>query len=238
MARSAARRDAGRPADRTRARAEGRAQARPEGRGRADGRAPVRPEDTAAATRARFRAAIEPALPAGVDLEDLSVQVMGRRHLVRVTVDADGGVSHERLSDISHAVSAALDAAETAGTVLTPGAYTLEVSSPGVDRPLTLPRHWRRNVGRLVRVTVAGAGVTGRITATDAAGVTLDVDGTPRTAGWDALGPGRVQVEFSRPGEPEPEIDDEYDEDDEIDDEDDGDIDDGAGQPREQEDGA
>jgi ribosome maturation factor RimP len=224
MARSAARRDAGRPADRTRARPDGGTRARP--------------EDTAAAVRARFRAAIEPALGPGVDLEDLTVQVMGRRHLVRVTVDADGGVSHERLTDISHTVSTALDAAETAGTVLTPGAYTLEVSSPGVDRPLTLPRHWRRNVGRLVRVSVDGAGVTGRITAADEAGVTLDVGGTLRTAGWDALGPGRVQLEFSRPGEPD--LEDDIDADDIDEDEDDGDEDqdDGAGQPTEQEDGA
>jgi ribosome maturation factor RimP len=218
MARSATRRDPGRPADRTAG----------------------RPADRAAAIRERFRSAIEPALGTGVDLEDLTVQSMGRRHLVRVTVDADGGIGHNQLTAISHAVSAALDAVERAGAVLTPGAYTLEVSSPGVDRPLTLPRHWRRNVGRLVRVTVDGATVTGRVSAADAVGVTLDVDGGRRVVGWDGLGPGRAQVEFARPGEDvDAEADGDWDEDDGDDaDEDDDANGDGAGQPREQEDGA
>jgi ribosome maturation factor RimP len=202
-----------------------------------------------AAARARFRAVIEPALPDGVDLEDVSVSAMGRRHLVRVTVDADGGIGHDELTDISHAVSAALDETEQSGRPLTPGAYTLEVSSPGVDRPLTLPRHWRRNVGRLVRVSVGETGVTGRITGTDDDGVTLDVDGRPVFAAFDRLGPGRVQVEFHRPGTPDDldeDLDDVADSDDdsdsdtdeETDDDSDTDEFDGAGQPTEQEDRA
>ena len=69
---------------------------------------------------------------------------------------------------MSRAVSAALDAAEEAGDAVVPGEYVLEVSSPGVDRPLTEPRHWRRNVGRLVAVTVTGEGqVTGRVVAAE-----------------------------------------------------------------------
>ena len=93
--------------------------------------------------------------------------------------------------------------------------YRLEVSSPGVDRPLTEPRHWRRNTGRLVTVAVGPAGqtteVTGRVTAVDDAGVTLAVEAqgkpgakkrppTPREVPWAELGSGRVQVEFGRPG--------------------------------------
>ena len=80
----------------------------------------------------------------------------GRRHVVRVIVDADGGINLDAVADVSRAVSAALDAAEEAGGDILAGEYQLEVSSPGVDRPLTLPRHWRRNVGRLVKVTVRG----------------------------------------------------------------------------------
>ena len=94
--------------------------------------------------------------------------------------------------------------------------YVLEVSSPGVDRPLTEPRHWRRNTGRLVTVAVGPAGqtteVTGRVTAVDDAGVTLAVEAkgkpgakkrppTPREVPWAELGSGRVQVEFGRPGD-------------------------------------
>ena len=74
----------------------------------------------------------------------------------------------------------------------------LEVSSPGVDRPLTEQRHWRRAQGRLVQVQVAEKSVTGRIVDTDANGVTLDVDGARREIAWDDLGRGRVQVEFNR----------------------------------------
>ena len=78
--------------------------------------------------------------------------------------------------------------------------YTLEVSSPGVDRPLTEPRHWRRSAGRLVQVTAAEAGtVTGRVVAADLDGVTLDIGGDRRRFGYAALGAGTVQVEFGHP---------------------------------------
>ena len=157
------------------------------------------------ALRTRLRSIVEPlARGGGFDVEDLAVSRVGRRHVVRITVDADGGVSHDQLSDLSRVISAGLDAAESGGDgqhggELIAGSYTLEVSSPGVDRPLTLPRHWRRNVGRLVRVSVDGATVTGRVVAADDAGVTFTVDGQARTVAHDRLGPGRVQVEFARP---------------------------------------
>ncbi|MGW1448381.1 ribosome maturation factor RimP, partial [Micromonospora sp. NPDC002411] len=106
-----------------------------------------------AGRRARLREVIEPVVnDAGYDLEDLSVSRAGRRHVVRVMVDADGGIDLDAVADVSRAVSAALDAAEETGGDIVAGEYQLEVSSPGVDRPLTLPRHWRRNVSRLVKV--------------------------------------------------------------------------------------
>lgn len=152
-----------------------------------------------AALRARLAEVIEPVVAReGVDLEEITVRRMGRRHLVRVTVDTDGGITHEELSEVSRAVSAALDEAEERSGDITPGPYTLEVSSPGVDRPLTQPRHWHRNVGRLVSVRVNGHLVTGRVIATDAHGVSLDVDGRRVDATFAELGPGRVQVEFTR----------------------------------------
>jgi ribosome maturation factor RimP len=100
--------------------------------------------------------------------------------------------------------------------------YTLEVSSPGVDRPLTQPRHWRRAVGRLVRVPVSGpsapepsspkqagglaehaTGPTedaeGRVVVAGDNGVTLEIDGEHREFSYAELGPGQVQVEFGRP---------------------------------------
>jgi ribosome maturation factor RimP len=152
-----------------------------------------------AAHRGRLRAVVAPVVEeAGYDLEELAVSRAGRRHLLRVVVDADGGISLDEVADLSRDISAALDKAEESGGALTAGEYVLEVGSPGVDRPLTLPRHWRRNVGRLVAVTAADQRLTGRIAVADDRGVTLDLDGQRRDYGYPDLGPGRVQIEFGR----------------------------------------
>ena len=133
---------------------------------------------------------------AGMDLESVRVSAAGRRRLLRVVVDSDRGVSLDDAAAISRKLSAALDAAPVMGDF----PYTLEVSSPGVDRPLTDPRHWRRAVGRLVQVTAADAGpISGRVLAADADGVTLDVAGDHRRFGYAALGAGAIQVEFGHP---------------------------------------
>jgi len=144
---------------------------------------------------------IEPVVAAaGMDLESVRVTVAGRRRVLRVVVDSDHGVSLDDAADVSRDVSAVLDAASVLGD--TP--YTLEVSSPGVDRPLTEPRHWRRARGRLVRVKAAGAGpVEGRVLAADADGITLSLAGAQGAAGesrfsYADLGAGSVQVEFGR----------------------------------------
>jgi ribosome maturation factor RimP len=140
---------------------------------------------------------------AGYDLEDVAVTSAGRRSLVRVTVDADGGIDLDAVAVVSRLVSDALDADATrsGSPRVLAGAYVLEVSSPGVDRPLTEPRHWRRAVGRLVRVEIAGNQVTGRVGSVDDAGVTLEVEGAERRAGFAELGRGKVQVEFNRADE-------------------------------------
>jgi ribosome maturation factor RimP len=136
----------------------------------------------------------------GYDLEDVTVTSAGRRSLVRVIVDADGGVDLDAVAEVSRVVSDTLDS-DTPGGPAFSGPYVLEVSSPGVDRPLTEPRHWRRAVGRLVQVTVGEQQLTGRVTAADDSGVTLEVDGAPREFGWHELGKGKVQIEFNRSGE-------------------------------------
>ena len=194
----------------------GRAGARPgprraRGRDDAETRTPAAPRIDLAAAKARVRAVIEPVIiRAGYDLEDMSLSRAGRRHLLRVLVDADGGIGLDDIAVVSREISQALDAAdETEGEVLA-GEYQLEVSSPGVDRPLTQPRHWRRNVGRLVAVN----GLTGRVTAADDQGIVLD----DREIAYAGLGPGKVQIEFKRMDEAQFEGD-EFDQD-ESDDED------------------
>jgi len=156
---------------------------------------PAAPRIDLAAARARVREVIEPVVSAaGYDLEDLNVSRAGRRHVVRVLVDTDGGINLDDVAVVSREISAALDEAEEHGGDVLAGEYQLEVGSPGVDRPLTLPRHWRRNRGRLVAVN----GLTGRVVDADDAGVVLDVDGAARELTYAELGPGRVQIEFKR----------------------------------------
>ena len=113
------------------------------------------------------------------------------------------GTCLDDAADVSREVSALLDASNVLGEV----PYTREVSSPGVDRPLTEPRHWRRARGRLVRVKAAGEGfVEGRVLAADADGVTLDLPGGERRFPDADMGAGSVQVEFGRI--PDAELDD------------------------------
>jgi ribosome maturation factor RimP len=171
------------------------------GSSRAPSRAPSR---GGAADAERIVSLLEPAVAAmGMDLENVKISAAGRRRLLRIVVDADGGVSLDDMALVSRELSATLDRAAAMGEA----AYTLEVSSPGVDRPLTEPKHWRRAVGRLVSAplrsqtessaTAPVATVTGRVAGADSGGVRIDVDGASREFGYSELGPGRIQIEFA-----------------------------------------
>jgi ribosome maturation factor RimP len=162
------------------------------------------PSRAASADTERIAGLLEPAVTAmGMDLEDIRITSAGRRRLLRVVVDGDGGVSLDDIALVSRELSAALDRAAAMGEA----SYTLEVSSPGVDRPLTEPKHWRRAVGRLVTVPLTespatngrpgSSAVTGRVTGADAQGVRLEVDGEGRVFGYSQLGPGRIEIEFA-----------------------------------------
>jgi ribosome maturation factor RimP len=157
-----------------------------------------------AADAERIVGLLEPAVAAlGMDLEDVKLTSAGRRRLLRIVVDADGGVSLDDIALASRELSATLDRAAAMGEA----SYTLEVSSPGVDRPLTEPKHWRRAVGRVVSAplrsqpgtsaTAPEATVTGRVAGADSSGVRIDVDGASREFGYSELGPGRIQIEFA-----------------------------------------
>jgi ribosome maturation factor RimP len=115
-------------------------------------------------------------------------------------VDQDGGVGLDSVATVSTAVAAALDDSDVMGG----SPYVLEVTSPGIDRPLTQPRHWRRARSRLVETTLAEEGtVKGRVVDTADDGVLLDIDGEQRLIPWPQLATGRVQVEFNRPSDSE-----------------------------------
>ncbi len=141
----------------------------------------------------------------GLELDDLTVVPAGRRSLLRVTVDGDGprglGPTLDEIAGATRAISAALDESPVTGNA----PYVLEVSSRGVGKPLTKPVQWRRNKGRLVQMTVAGASVAGRIGASDEDSVTLDVAGAERTYGYTEISKATVQVELNR--KPDPDLD-------------------------------
>jgi len=158
---------------------------------------PRQPAPGGSADEGKIADVIEPVVTAaGMDLESVRVTAAGRRRLLRVVVDSDHGVSLDDAAAISRQLSAALDTVAVMGDF----PYTLEVSSPGVDRPLTDPRHWGRAVGRLVTVTVADSGaISGRVVSADRDGVTLDIEDdqkTRRRFGYAVLGAGAIQVEF------------------------------------------
>ena len=131
----------------------------------------------------------------GLDVEAVELTAAGKRRMLRVAVDQDGGVTLDDIAEATAEVSRILDVSDVMGSQ----PYTLEVTSPGTDRPLTHARHWRRNRGRLVTATLAdGGSVTGRVTDSDDTRAVLDVDGTPTEVGFDTVTKAKVQLEFNR----------------------------------------
>lgn len=149
--------------------------------------------------------------PLGLVLEDVSVTPAGKRRLVRITVDRDTGrlpaedhdsvvppLSLDEIADATSVISSALDATEPLGNA----PYVLEVSSPGVQRPLTQARHYRRNVGRLLTLTLTDSTVlTGRLLAAGPEELRVQLaDDVRRVVALTEVSRGRVQVEFAPPG--------------------------------------
>jgi ribosome maturation factor RimP len=173
-------------------------------------------EDESVSVKDQIRPAVEgPLASLGLLVEDVAVTPAGKRRLVRIWIDrvldpADGPtttptepLSLDEVADATRAVGEALDETDAMGEQ----PYTLEVTSPGVDRPLTQPRHYRRNVTRLVTLTpVEGAPVTGRLVSADDEVVTIEVPAAKKAPArteqhaYAALARAAVEVEFSRPG--------------------------------------
>jgi len=132
----------------------------------------------------------------GVDLEGVEVSSAGRRRLVRIMVDKDTGITLDDVAEATQLVGAVLDASDVMGEA----PYTLEVTSPGIDRPLVLPRHWRRNVDRLVKVEMTdGTSFTGRIKDAGETSATVVVDKADRLVAYDDVAKARIEIEFNRP---------------------------------------
>ena len=117
-------------------------------------------------------AVITPALTAlGFYLEDLNITSAGKRSLLTVIVDADRHLSLDEVTVATKAISEIVENIPALGS--TP--FTLEVTSPGIDRPLTKPRHWRKNINRLVKIILLdGSQITGRIKQAGESAATID----------------------------------------------------------------
>ncbi|TDV46400.1 ribosome maturation factor RimP [Actinophytocola oryzae] len=132
---------------------------------------------------------------AGYELEQVHVQQAGRTQLVKVVVDGDDGIGLDEVADVSRLVSEALDSHDE----FLAGAYTLEVTSPGLDRPLTRPRHWRRARLRKVSVRTPEDKFLARVGDADEEGVELLVDGQLRRMGYAEIDHAVIEVEFKEP---------------------------------------
>ncbi|MER5219169.1 MULTISPECIES: ribosome maturation factor RimP [Streptomyces] len=150
----------------------------------------------------RLRGLLEPLVSSqGLDLEEIEVDSVGRKRVLRVVVDSDEGADLDQIAEVSRVLSAKLDETDAMGE----GEYTLEVGTPGAERELREHRHYVRATGRLVRFQLTEGGeLLARILEVDDEGVDLEVPGvkgrkaTARRLAFEDIAKARVQVEFSR----------------------------------------
>lgn len=117
-------------------------------------------------------AAITPAIESlGFYLEDINITSAGKRSMLTVIVDGDSHLSLDQVTIATKAISEIVENLPTLGN----NPFTLEVTSPGLDRPLTKPRHWRKNQDRLIKIVlIDGKGIKGRIKDSTETSVTVD----------------------------------------------------------------
>lgn len=155
-------------------------------------------------------AALEPPVAAmGFEIESLQISSIAKERIIRIVIDRDGGVSLDNVAEVSQRCSEILDTTESVANL---DSYLLEVTSPGADRPLTLPKHWKRNIGRLVRFTFQNEeSLIGRIIAVSDGEVelSLEADREKLKGRKTAQGPlkkykfaeiskARIEIEFNR----------------------------------------
>ncbi|MFF9048589.1 ribosome maturation factor RimP [Streptomyces parvulus] len=150
----------------------------------------------------RLRELLEPLVASqGLDLEEIAVDAVGRKRVLRVVVDSDTGADLDRIAEVSRVLSAKLDESDAMGDA----EYTLEVGTPGAERSLTEHRHYVRATDRLVRFQLhEGGELVARVLAVDEDGLDLEVPGvkgrkaTTRRLAFGDIDKARVQVEFNR----------------------------------------
>ena len=133
---------------------------------------------------------------AGFVLEEVTVTPVGKRRLVAVVVDCeDRNPSLDEVTVVSKEVSAILDNYTQMGEM----PFTLEVTTPGIDRPLTLGRHWKKNICRLVKITPkTGEKYIGRIASVNDNAVTIEIKGKESEISFAEISRAQIEVEFNR----------------------------------------
>ena len=133
---------------------------------------------------------------AGFVLEEVTVTPVGKRRLISVVVDCENrNPSLDEVTVVSKEVSAILDTYTQLGEM----PFTLEVTTPGIDRPLTELRHWKKNVGRLVKITPhTGEKYVSRIKEVLAREVILENKGKEVTVAFSDISRAQIEVEFNR----------------------------------------
>ena len=133
---------------------------------------------------------------AGFVLEEVTVTPVGKRRLVSVVIDRESSnPSLDEVTVVSKEISAILDTYSQMGEM----PFTLEVTTPGVDRPLTLPRHWKKNIGRLVKITPKqGDKFIGRILEVSDNQVKLELEKELLTVDLGDVSRAQIEVEFNR----------------------------------------
>ena len=133
---------------------------------------------------------------AGFVLEEVTVTPVGKRRLVAVVVDCkDRNPSLDEVTVVSKEVSSILDNYTQMGEM----PFTLEVTTPGIDRPLTLVRHWKKNRGRLVKITPkTGEKYIGRIASVKENSVVIEIKGKESEVSFEEISRAQIEVEFNR----------------------------------------
>ena len=135
-------------------------------------------------------AAIQPIIEAtGNYLEELTITTAGKVKILTVIIDSDSHLNLDQVTAVTKEISQVIEELPVLGDT----AFTLEVTSPGLDRPLTKPRHWRKNLGRLVKVNMeSGKVVEGRIGEATQTSVLVDED----TVSFEDIKRATLEIEF------------------------------------------
>ena len=128
------------------------------------------------------------------DLDDIEITRSGGQKILDVTIDGDSGVNLDEVAEVSRAISEFLDNSDAMGDE----PYVLEVGTRGVNKPLTKPVHWARNVGRLVNVAGDAINAVGRIVDFTDPNVTLDIKGKLKTLSIAEISRAHIEIEFKK----------------------------------------